>query len=119
MNADTAVDHTSCSISGCPLAGSISRSTNGGDWLCFAHFSAPARHQHAVTMELQRMGWLATLTRELRRGGGEKLYQHAQREIALSQRGDLQKSEKEAHDAWVLRLENILSQSCKDCLPAE
>ena len=119
MNESTQVDHSVCAAPGCPLIGTNSRSTTGsGDWLCFIHFSTDPRNWLLATTELNRLGWLSEIVRRLRAvprsGGFPELLAEAHKSITLSQRTDLLMKESEATAAWMIRLEGVLQQSCKD-----
>lgn len=98
-----------------------SRSTTGGsDWLCFIHFAAEKDDWHHISAELQRLKWLVDVVRDLRALPIKKNWPtveiEARKSISLSQRGDLQMNDRENVPAWMIRLEGILAQSCKDSL---
>lgn len=50
---------TGCSSHGCPLAGTISRSTAGGNWLCWAHDMTEEAHLWGtLTRGIEDHRWL-------------------------------------------------------------
>lgn len=120
MNADTQVDHTACSASSCPMLATHSRSTTGGDWLCFLHFAAPPGKSGHITAELQRLAWLVAIVRDLRALPITKNFEAvegaARKQIILAQRGDLNHKDSETASAWMIRLEGVLAQSCKEAI---
>jgi hypothetical protein len=114
---DTQVDHTACSAPCCPALATHSRSTTGGDWFCFLHFAAPPGKTGHITAELQRLAWLVRIVRDLRALPVTKNYPAveaaAHKEMALCQRNDLRSKDSETASAWMIRLEGVLSASCK------
>lgn len=113
MNEETQVDRTTCAASGCPCLATHSRGTNGeSEWLCFIHAAAEQGDRLRITQELNRLGWLVDLVRTLRAGRGVSAEQ--KRTIVLAQRSDLARKESEARSTWMIRLEGVLQQSCKD-----
>lgn len=122
QNENTQVQTCDCAAHGCPMYGTSSRSTTGGtDWYCFIHFGAEAKDWPHINAELNRLGWLVKIVRELRqlayvKGFPSKFTADARQAITLSQRGDLQMRIDEATVDWMIRLEGILAQSCKDSL---
>jgi hypothetical protein len=92
-----------------------SRSTNGGgEWLCFIHFGADPADRLRITTELGRLRWIVDIVRTLR--AGAKLTDAMNQNFALAQRSDLRQSDREDRAAWMIRLEGVLLQSCKDSL---
>lgn len=120
MSHDTQVDQTACSASACPMLSTHSRSTNGGDWLCFLHFAAPPGKTGHITAELQRLAWLVAIVRDLRALPVTKNFQAveavAHKQMALAQRNDLRCKENETASAWMIRLEGVLAASCKEAV---
>lgn len=117
---DTQVDHTTCAASGCPMLATHSRSTTGGDWYCFAHFAAPPGKTGHITDELNRLGWLVQIVRDLRAvpvlKNFDAIEAAARKEITLCQRNDLQCKDSESPAQWMVRLEGVLAKSCKDSM---
>lgn len=110
---DTHVDHTTCAASGCPMLATHSRGTNGeSEWLCFIHAAAEHGDRQRVTHELQRLGWIVHVVRELR--AGRQITGDMHRSFVMAQRSDLSRKESEARSTWMIRLETVLKQSCKD-----
>ncbi len=58
------------------------------------------------------MIWLEDIVRTLR--AGSKLTEAQHRQFGLCQRGDLIRKESEYPQQWMVRLEGVLAQSCKD-----
>lgn len=120
MNADTQVDHTACSAPCCPMLSTHSRSTTGGDWFCFLHFAASPGKTGHITAELQRLAWLVRIVRDLRALPVTKNYPavaaSAHKEMALCQRNDLRVKDIETPATWMIRLEGVLAQACKEAI---
>lgn len=115
MNESTQVDHSACGASGCPMLATNSHGTNGeSPWYCFIHFSAEPGNSMLITQELQRLRWLVDVVRALRAGAGISFDQN--QAFVLAQRGDLKRKESEARSTWMIRLEGVLAQSCRDSL---
>ncbi len=112
---DAQVDTSTCAASGCPMCGTNNRSTNGGgEWLCFIHFASDHADRYHITAELVRMRWLVDIVRCLR--AGKKITADMQQDFVLAQRSDLKQKESEWPREWMIRLEGVLSQSCRDSL---
>lgn len=85
-----------CTAYGCPLLGSMSTSTKGGDFLCFCHFGNEPGKWQDITYELRRLEWLATIVTELRRSAlrpaaeQAALRQRIDHDCAMAGRNDLQ-----------------------------
>lgn len=119
MNESTQVQTCDCAARGCPMIGTNTRSTSGTtEWFCFIHFGARADQWYAISAELNRLQWLVGIVRGLRglehAKNWDELQLAARRAISLSQRGDMQMKESESTAAWMIRLETVLAQSCKD-----
>lgn len=119
MNESTQVQTCDCAAAGCPMLGTNSRSTTGtNEWFCFMHFGNESRKWIRITNELNRLSWLVDIVRGLRSLPIQKnwatLEGEARGTITLSQRGDLQMKASEDVSTWMIRLEGVLSQSCKD-----
>lgn len=113
--SETQVDNSTCHASGCPMLGTNNRSTNGGgEWLCFLHFGADHANRYAITAELTRLRWIVDIVRMLR--AGQPLTADMQQNFVLAQRSDLKQSDREDRAAWMIRLEGVLLQSCRDSL---
>lgn len=112
---DTQVDTTTCHASGCPMLATNSTSTNGGgEWLCFIHFAADHADRYKITAELTRMRWLVDIVRRLR--ANHPPTADMQQNFVLAQRSDLKQSSREDTEDWMIRLEGVLQQSCRDSL---
>ncbi len=110
--SETQVDHSTCGASGCAMLATRSSSTNGeGLWVCFIHGSTEPDDWFHVTAELTRLAWLVKVVRALR--ANADLPADLQHGFVLAQRGDLKQSERETRTQWMIRLENVLAQSCK------
>lgn len=115
MNESTQVDHSACAATHCPALASMSRGTNGeSPWYCPFHFAADPQDRHHVTNELNRLRWLVGIVRALR--ANAKLTDEMKQSFVLAQRSDLARKESEARSTWMIRLEGVLAQSCKDTL---
>lgn len=113
--SETQVDNSTCQASGCPMSATHNRSTNGGgEWLCFIHFGADHADRFHITAELTRLRWLVDIVRCLR--AGKPLTAEMHQNFVLAQRSDLKQSDREDAMAWMIRLEGVLAQSCKDTL---
>lgn len=113
--SDTQVDNSTCHASGCPMLATNSTSTNGGgEWLCFIHFAADHADRYRVTAELTRLRWLVDIVRCLRAGADLTADMH--QNFVLAQRSDLKNNGREDRTAWMIRLEGVLLQSCRDSL---
>lgn len=108
-------DYCNCGANGCPMLGTMSRSTtgvkeDGAPWLCFIHFGAEGKRWPQITAELQRLAWLVDITRNIRaRRYDEKA---AAKEIALNQSKHLLKGNQESLAGYLARLETVLQQAC-------
>lgn len=114
-NPETQVDTSTCNAAGCHMLATNSTSTNGGgEWLCFIHFAADYEDRLRITAELGRLRWLVDIVRALR--AGQNLTADQQQNFVLAQRSDLRQRENEWPRGWMIRLENVLQQSCRDSL---
>lgn len=114
-----------CQAYGCPLDGTSTRSTSGSqEWFCGIHFSAEPDHWQAISVELNRLSWLAKIARTTR----EKQYDYRvndwipplNKECMLGQRKDLQYQHPESLNSWLGRIEGVLMDSAKAaCAPAQ
>lgn len=108
--------HPNCAASGCPCLGSMTRNTTGTDeWFCAYHFSAEGKRWTAVTAELQRLGWLVAITKDIRARRYDAA--SAAKVIAMNQSGHLQQEPHESEMKYLARLEGTLQDACKP--PAE
>ena len=117
--SDTQVDISTCAGPGCPMLGTNSRSTTGeSEWFCSIHFSTPAKDWHRTTHELNRLRWLVGIVRGLRALPIAKnwpaLEVKARDLINESRCSEMNMKDSETPIAWMIRLEGILAQSCKD-----
>jgi hypothetical protein len=111
--SDTHVDRNACAAAGCPGLASMSRGTNGeSPWYCPAHFAADYDDRLLVTNELNRLKWIVDIVRTLRAGGTVTADQN--QSFVLAHRSDLKQKESEWPLDWMIRLEGVLQQSCKD-----
>lgn len=111
-----------CAANGCPMSGCMSRSTSGStEWYCFLHFGCKSGTGHAITNELQRLGWLVKLTQALRTNGGsahwDRMEEAGNKEIRLNQSSHLLRGDHETLPAWLARLEDTLRIAC--AIPAQ
>lgn len=105
------ISYCNCAAHGCPMLGVMTRSTTGSnEWFCSIHFGAPAARWHEITRELNRLGWLVTITRNLRAG----VVGDAHKEMTLNQSKYLHRGDHESMTQWLVRLEKVLSDSCKE-----
>ncbi len=112
--SDTQVDHSQCAA-GCNMLATNSRAINGtGEWLCFIHFAADQADRYHITAELVRMRWLVDIVRTLL--AGRPLTKEMQQNFVLAQRSDLKQKESEWPREWMIRLEGVLQQSCRNSL---
>lgn len=106
-----------CAANGCPQLGTQSSSCTGGsDWYCFLRFGCKPGTAHAITAELQRLGWLVKITQAVRAQGGgkgwDKIEAAMNREIALNQSSHLLRGDHESLPKWLARLEDTLGMAC-------
>lgn len=114
MSNETQVDHSQCAA-GCNMLATNSRSTTGGgEWLCFIHFASDQNDRFHITAELVRLRWLVDIVRALR--GGQTLTLEQHQAFVLAQRSDLKQKPSEWPRDWMIRLEGVLMQSCRDAL---
>lgn len=108
---ETDISYTNCAAHMCPCLGTMTRSTTGSkEWYCGIHFGAPASRWGEITHELQRLGWLVKITRNLRAG----IVGDAHKEMALNQSSHLKRGDHETMGQWLARLEKTLADSCKE-----
>lgn len=106
-----------CAANGCPMLGSLSRGTTGGaEFWCFLHFGAKADRWHAITAELQRLGWLVKITQQVRAAGPgfDVIEKAANKEITLNQSSHLLRGDHESLAKWLRRLEDTLRIACAE-----
>jgi hypothetical protein len=106
-----------CAANGCPAHGTMSTSTTGnGQFYCFLHFGCKPGTGHAITDELQRLGWLVKLTQTLRAKADTKEWDAievaAGKEIRLNQSSHLLRGQQESLNKWLYRLEDTLRAAC-------
>lgn len=111
-------EYCNCTAHGCPLHGTMTRSTSGvkedgAGWLCLLHFAAEGKRWPAITAELNRLGWLAAITRDLRARGWTNYGSH-EKAIRLNQSSHLLVSDRENLHAYLIRLESALQQACAE-----
>lgn len=116
---DTRVDNHLCASPSCQMIASMTRATTGGgDWLCFIHFAGEARDAALITQELARLDWLVQIVKSLRMVGRRRNFdevrEQARQATAMAQRGDLNITDAESMGSWMIRLEGVLQQSCKE-----
>ncbi len=110
---DTNVDRCTCAASACPMLATHSRGTNGeSQWLCFIHVKAEPDDWFHISAELNRLKWLVGIVRTLR-AHGKTTAEHRQA-CVQAQRSDLWIKDTETPAQWMVRLEGVLAQSCKD-----
>lgn len=107
------ISYCNCAAHGCPMLGVMTRSTTGStDWYCSIHFAAPAARWSEITHELLRLKWLVDITRRIR--AGRFTVDEVHKEMALNQCNYLQMQENEYAHQWLIRLEKVLTESCKE-----
>ncbi len=103
-----------CFAYGCPLLGTMTRSTSGTDeWFCFAHFEADAGRMQTLTSMIRSLAWLADAIVDVRKRHRHRDYPAAfQRlvgDIELAGRKDLLWKGSESEDQWLVRLETEMA----------
>ncbi len=102
-----------CTAYGCPLLGAMSTSTQGGSWLCFAHFGKDIGRWQRITSELHRLKWLLKAISDIRTRDQHANYPAAFERIchdfALAQRNDLLWTAPETVEEWLIRIEKALA----------
>lgn len=106
------ISYVNCAAHMCPCLGVMTRSTTGSkEWYCSIHFGAPATRWSEITGELLRLKWLVDITRRIR--AGRFNVEEVNKEMALNQCNYLQMQESEYAHQWLIRLEGVLTKSCK------
>lgn len=118
----TEIRSCNCVAHGCPMTGVQSTSTTGSsDWLCWIHFGKDAGQWQAITVELNRMQWLAEAVVAIRRYRDREcwhtVYRNIKAEILLNQRSDLLNQKGEDAYPWAMRLERELRDICEGKAP--
>ena len=116
MNDQPKTAHPNCMAHGCPCLGSMTRSTtgvheDGAGWLCFAHFGAEGRRWPEITAELNRLGWLVAIARDVRAHRFKNMAAHS-KQIKLNQSSHLMPTNPETAVQYIARLEGALQQAC-------
>lgn len=105
-----------CAAYGCPMLGVMSRSTNGGGFMCGVHFDFP-EHLQEATVEINRNVFIAYAIRDIRKRSQDKdwanTFRQLQTELAQNNRSDLCYKKNEDVQAWQIRLENEIYQIVK------
>jgi hypothetical protein len=102
-----------CAAYGCPLVGTMTPSTTGSqDWLCWLHFGRDATHWQAITVELNRVRFIADALTSLRSVYGTKHWPDAVRAarqaLRENQRNDLTPAKDEPARMWMGRIDHEL-----------
>jgi hypothetical protein len=112
-------DPCKCSAYGCPMPGSMSRSTQGtSEWNCWLHIDASMGNWQRISAELNRMGWLVHAITSMRRDYRGKrevwaeTFTDALQVMRAAQRGDLVNTKDETMSAWFGRLDSALRHAC-------
>lgn len=119
MSTDRTADRQSylCAAYGCPMLGTRSASTAGGDFMCHVHFGLEGAQLQAATFEVNRLAWLANAIRDIRarsrNPNWRETYARIDHDIALAQREDLRFKVGEDALGWMLRLEAELAAMVK------
>lgn len=105
-------DPCMCSAYGCPLLGTMSGSTGGGSWWCFAHFGKDVGRFQRITSELHRVKWLLKAISDIRTRDQHADYaaafQRIEHDFTLAQRKDLLWTAPETVEEWLARLDREL-----------
>lgn len=115
-------DSSKCAAYGCPMHGTMTSSTLGtSEWLCWLHFRAESAQWQRITAELHRLSWLVEAIAELRRtytrirtAEWDAAYLGTLKTIRLYQRSDLEIGKDETVLKWLGRLDNALSEACRE-----
>lgn len=112
-------DPRQCCAYGCPMPGSMTRSTQGtSEWSCWLHIDANPGSWQRITAELNRMEWLVHAIVTMRRDyGGQReqwaqTYTDAVKAMRAAQRSDLVNARDEAMSLWFGRLDKALREAC-------
>lgn len=120
---NTQVDTCACCANGCEMLGTSSRSTTGGDWVCFIHAGTEPGRWQRVTAKLNRLSWLVYIVRDIRARAGSKPWStilvEARKQVVACQRSDLYIKENESPQDWMIRLEGVLAHSCRAMFEAD
>ncbi|MES2346272.1 MAG: hypothetical protein V4641_01755 [Pseudomonadota bacterium] len=102
-----------CTAYGCPLLGTLSASTAGGDWWCFAHHGKDVGRFQRITADLHRLKWLIQAISDVRTREQHVDYpaafQRIEHDFILAQRKDLLWTTPESVEEWLIRLERELT----------
>jgi hypothetical protein len=106
------------------MLGTSSHSTNGAkEWFCYLHVAYPSEKWQNITFELKRLVWLVEILRSIRLYRGTEhwpeMYVSYKPKIILNQRSDLVKNQSESLDAWISRLEHVLSNACTESFKSQ
>lgn len=108
-----------CAAYGCPMIGSMSSSTAGGDFMCVAHYRKDQAKLQAITFEVNRNEWLARAIRDIRarshNPGWRKTCARIKQDLADAGRADLAQKN-DSMDTWMIRLEVELMTHVKAML---
>lgn len=107
-----------CTAYGCPLPGTMSTSTAGGEWRCFAHHGKDVGRLQRITAELHRVKWLINAISDIRTREQHQDYnaafQRIEHDFTLAQRKDLLWTQPETADQWLVRLSRELTAMLAD-----
>jgi len=96
-----------CSAHGCPMIGSMSRSTVGTDeYLCNIHFFAASSQWQKITYRLNINKFLVEAINLIR---ARRDYREIQRLLIDNDRRDLLREKDESAQKWLYRLDSVLS----------
>lgn len=118
MSEERTADRPSylCAAYGCPMLGTMSSGTGGGEFMCHVHYRRPASLLQSITVEVNFHQWLAHAIRDIRARSHNpdwrKTYERIQNDLAQSERTDLT-HKRESVDQWMVRLEAELSAHVK------
>lgn len=121
MNEERTADRPSylCAAYGCPMLGTMSDGTGGGDFMCHVHYRKPPGLWQTITVEVNRNEWLARAIRDLRarshNPAWRQTYERITQDLAAAGRTDLAQG-RSSIDGWMIRLEAELAAHVKAML---
>lgn len=111
-----------CAAYGCPMIGIMSASTRGDGFMCRFHAGKNPGELDAITVEINRLSWLAAAARDVRihkpgTTASRAAFELIEHELHQHQRDDLRWNRQETGVEWMGRLEAELNRLVLENLP--
>jgi hypothetical protein len=111
-----------CAAYGCPMLGTMSDDTGGGNFVCHVHKGCEPGQVQAITVEINHNVWLANAIRDIRcrarNPNWRQTFERINHDLVQSRRKDLMQNSNSLDD-WMIRLEVELLAVVKAGLPEE